>query len=72
MKVNNMNKQLLITTGITISLVLIVAYNVINYFSLPEVHTNSYGDCIRVINHSDTKYDCENMPDKFINYVVQI
>jgi hypothetical protein len=67
-----MKHQLVITISIIIALVLIVAYGVINYFSLPEVHTDSYGNCIRVINHSNTKYDCENMPHKFINYVVQI
>lgn len=37
------------------------------YLMLPEVHMTSSNKCVRVINYdSVNKYNCENLPKKYI------
>jgi hypothetical protein len=57
---------------VIILLTILLGYSIITYWSLPEVHFTSGGECIRVINHSGSKYDCENMPNKYINYIIKL
>lgn len=65
-------KLITIPSLIIVILLTLVAYSVVNYWNLPEVHTNSLGQCVRVINNSGTNYNCENMPTKYINYIVKL
>jgi hypothetical protein len=63
-------KSLTLNLLIMLSLLSIVTYSVINYWSLPEVHITTQGECVKVINHSNPHYNCENLPNKYISFYV--
>lgn len=63
-------KSLSLSILIILSLLMLVAYSVVNYWNLPEVHITTQGECVRVINHSGSHYNCEYLPKKYISYYV--
>lgn len=39
---------------------------VIDMMSIPDVHVSySTNECVKVVNYDNTKYSCENLPEKF-------
>ena len=60
-----MNK---IISGLFIGISILMISSAVAYVALtiPDVHVSySTNDCVEVVNWSDTKYSCENMPKKY-------
>lgn len=62
----NWIKEHILEIAIVISIPLLLAFAFDSALNLPDVHvSHSTGECVEVINYSDTDYTCDNYPEKY-------
>jgi hypothetical protein len=59
-------KTTLLTAAVTAALVAGVLYAGNEVLKMPDVHFSySTGECVEVVNYTDTNYACDNYPNKY-------
>jgi len=59
-------KSILIKGTAAVAVVASMLVAASHYSAIPEVHvSHSAGECVRVINHGDTNFTCEDQPRKY-------
>jgi len=59
-------KSFVINGVLLVSIVALAVIGVNYAMSVPDMHVSySTGECVKVINYTDTKYSCENQPQKY-------
>ena len=59
-------KSVLINGILLVSMVSLAVIGVNSAMSVPDMHvSHSTGECVKVINYSDTDYSCELQPQKY-------
>jgi hypothetical protein len=59
-------KNLVINGVLLVSIVALAVLGVNSAMSVPDMHVSyTTGECVKVINYTDTNYSCENQPQKY-------
>lgn len=65
-------KQAILTVALAVPFVAVLAYAVVSASAMPDVYFSyASGECVKVVNYTDTVYACESLPAKYNHIWVQ-